>query len=222
MAFIPAKVNRPFILIFRVYMRHLFKRRFKAVWLKTRYLPHRKSRTLYYLNHHLWWDGLIPLLLNEYVFRQDARAIMEIDQMRSFPFFSWIGAFSIDRKNRSAIRTTLSYAIKHLGQPGGCLFIFPEGKITPYYNHTFEFEDGLAFIAKQVSDIDIVPVCSFIDVSKSDRPELYLYIDNPTKIDPGTDRNTITGAFEKELSQIQTNLRQMVLTGETADFDKLV
>ncbi|NBB77360.1 MAG: hypothetical protein GVY02_08275, partial [Bacteroidetes bacterium] len=110
--FIPAKETPWFIFIFDLYVRNLFWRRFKNVWVDINYEPDSRSRSLYYLNHTSWWDGLIPLLLNQKIFKQKARAMMEDKQMIEHGLFKRVGAFSVNLENpRSAVRS-LRYAVE--------------------------------------------------------------------------------------------------------------
>ena len=216
MAFIPARVNKPFIALFRVYVKHLFRRRFKRVYLENCLPSTEQGPVIFFMNHHLWWDGLIPLLLNEYEFRKEARAIMEIDQMKEFRFFSWIGAFSVDLKGGSDMRTTIRYAVDHLATDNPCLFIFPEGKITPYTSSDVEFEQGLAFISTQSPQSKVVPVCSFLDVSKNDKPDLYLHVGNPVKLSTGLKkRSERTAIFENTMTEVQQQVRRRVFEEQT-------
>ena len=94
--FIPASESAGFIAVFDIYVRNLFRRRFKNILIDQEYQPSAESRTIYYLNHTSWWDGLIPLLLNQKRFRQKARAMMEDKQMLEHRFFRKIGAFSVN------------------------------------------------------------------------------------------------------------------------------
>src|SRR5699024_12638087 len=93
-----------------------------AVWLKQDDPPNNNATTIYYLNHHSWWDGLIPLLLNEFRFRQQARALMEDEQMREHPYFSKIGAFSIKRSDKKSAIRSLRYAIRYFERHNASLF----------------------------------------------------------------------------------------------------
>ncbi|MDX1586425.1 MAG: hypothetical protein R3222_06770, partial [Balneolaceae bacterium] len=61
MDFIPARESSLFIALFSRYVRFLFWRRFSNIWIRQEYKPNSYSKTVYYLNHHSWWDGIIPL-----------------------------------------------------------------------------------------------------------------------------------------------------------------
>ncbi len=87
--------------------------------------------SVYFLNHTSWWDGLIPLLLNQKLFKQRARAIMELEQMQTYPFFKWLGTFSIDVDDPTHTLKSMRYAIKSMQRNNAALYIYPEGEIRP-------------------------------------------------------------------------------------------
>lgn len=175
-AFIRASESRWFILLFDFYVRSLFFRRFKRVWISQEYQPDSSSRTIYFLNHTSWWDGLIPLLLNQKQFRQKARAMMEDKQMKRHRFFRRIGAFSVNLEKKKALVASLRYAVDSLREPGRSLFIFPEGKIVPFSTALPEFEKGLSWIVRNCPEADVVPIGVYISHKNSDKPECYLKV----------------------------------------------
>lgn len=207
MDFIPAKESPLFIKIFRLYTRFLFKRRFSRVWLKQDYYPGNQSKTIYYLNHHSWWDGLIPLLLNEYRFHQQARAMMEDKQMLEHSFFQKIGAFSINRKDKRHSVTALRYAVQSFERPNASLFIYPEGRITPA-GTPFRFESGLAWLSSKLPQMDVVPIGIHMHTIRYDKPELHLQVGTPVQTDPLLSTEEQNRHFEQALESILTNLRQ--------------
>lgn len=212
MDFIPAKESPIFIKVFRLYTKLLFKRRFKKVWLKQEYEPCSQCKTVYFLNHHSWWDGLIPLMLNEYRFRQQARAIMEDKQMKTYPLFQKIGAFSIDRDNPRKAISSLRYALESFKRDKASLFIYPEGTITPV-GSKMNFEDGLAWLHDKLMDVDFVPVGVHMHTIRHDKPELYLHVGRPVRPDDGLSKDEKTTLFEEVLDRMLADLRT------TAGFD---
>lgn len=210
--FTPAKESPIFIKIFRLYTKFLFKRRFKQVWLKQEYEPCSACKTVYFLNHHSWWDGLIPLMLNEYRFRQQARAVMEDKQMKIYPFFQKIGAFSINRDNPRSAISSLRYGVQSFERPNASLFIYPEGSITPV-GTSMNFEGGLAWLHDRLDNVDFVPVGIYIHTIRHDKPELHLHVGQPVRLDNELSRDKKTTRFESVLNHMLVDLR------DTAGFD---
>lgn len=209
----PARPSPLFLRVFRLYARWLFHRRFSRVWIGGGYRPAPGARTVYYLNHHSWWDGLIPLILNEYLFEQRGRALMEDVQMRRYPFFRWLGTFPVNRsEKRSAIRT-LRFALDFMRSERAGLYLYPEGAITPP-GTPMDFEGGLAWLYGRLGgEVDFVPVGIRIHTVRHDKPELHI-LPGPG-VSPPRDRprGEITARFEQALEEILAELRR------TAGFD---
>ena len=112
---------------------YLLKRRFKEVHIEVDYRPSKHTSTLFYMNHNYWWDALLPNYLNRRFFGQKTRGMMDIRQLKKHPFFTKIGAFSVDlNQPRSAIYS-LRYALEHLQIPNASIYLFPEGEIVPVH-----------------------------------------------------------------------------------------
>jgi len=205
--FIPAKESKIFIRLFRIYVKFLFKRRFKEIWIRQNYHPSPKAKTVYYLNHNSWWDGLIPLLLNEYCFHQKARALMEHKQMKRYPFFKKIGAFSINPENSEMIVHTLRYALTSMERQNASLYIYPEGKIRPAGTEP-EFENGTAWLHSKLPGVDFVPVGIYIHTIRSDKPELHLQIGNRIHIKNDCSKDEKTRQLEESLAEVLDELKK--------------
>lgn len=204
--FIEAQESKWFIFLFDLYVRSLFWRRFKNVRINQRYQPGPKSKTIYYLNHTSWWDGLIPLLLNRKLFHQNARAMMEDKQMKEYEFFKKIGAFSVNLEDpKSAIRS-LRYAVESMERPNSSLFIYPEGTIVPFSTDKLSFKKGLGWIAKQCPNVDVVPIGIYINNQNFDKPELFLEIGESLEFDASIDTDVLNHFFEDKMSALLNEL----------------
>lgn len=206
--FIPARESPFFIHLFGWYTKWLFRLRFQRIWIKQSYVPDSDSKTIYYLNHSSWWDGLIPLLLNQYLFRQNARAMMEDRQMTRYRFFRWLGAFSVNLDNpRRSIRP-LRYAVKSMQRENASLFICPEGQMVPFSSDKPEFRNGLAWLCRQLPEVDVVPVGIYIHTIRHNKPELHIAIGNAVDTTGNgasgeTLRRSLEIALQKELNTLQ-------------------
>lgn len=222
MEFIPARESKIFLFFFRWYTWFLFKRRFKRVWIKQDYRPKDTDRTIYFLNHHSWWDGLIPLLLNEFRFRQKARAMMEDVQMKRYVFFQKIGAFSVNRSDPRKAITSLRYAVQSMNRDNASLYLYPEGTITPAGSR-LEFEGGLAWLHSKLwkQEVDFVPIGIYIHTMRFDKPELHLHVGQPVKADPSLANRDKTEIFENRLKFLLEKLRSNAGFGDEG-FERLL
>jgi 1-acyl-sn-glycerol-3-phosphate acyltransferase len=221
--FIPAKESPLFIKIFRGYTWLLFKRRFKRLWLKQEYAPCAECKTIYFLNHHSWWDGLIPFLLNEFRFHQQARALMEDKQMKEHTFFRKIGAFSINRNDPKKAISSLRYAVTSFEREHSSLFIYPEGTITPACG-ALNFEGGLAWLSDKLPEVDVVPIAIYMQTIRHDKPELHLHVGRRVSVEEGLSSEQQTHRFEETLNQMLSELRKKAgfQDDEKAGFERLM
>jgi len=197
MSFIAANERPYFIKLFKWYAWLLFRRRFENVYLKQKYSPSIQSKTIYFANHNSWWDGLIPLLLNEFVLHQRARAIMEDKQMHRYPFFKWLGAFSIDREDSRNTIYSLRYALNSMQRSGAALYIFPEGKLRPpHKSFKPDFEGGLAWLYTKLPEVDFVPLSIFTHSYETDKNSLIIHIGKTVKINPESSHQAINSRLE--------------------------
>jgi 1-acyl-sn-glycerol-3-phosphate acyltransferase len=211
--FIPAQESKLFKRVFRVYVRLLLKRRFKKIWVHQQYHPIQKDRTVYFLNHNSWWDGLIPFLLNEYRFNQQGRAMMEHKQMKKYRFFKKLGAFSMVPHNRSHNLASLRYAVKSMQRPNASLFVYPQGEILPAGSQ-IHFKNGIGWLCKQMPNVDFVPIGIHMHTMRHDKPELHIWVGKPVSITTNKDLKEITASFEQIMQQL---LDQLINTAGISD-----
>lgn len=206
--FIPARESRLFISLFGWYVRWLTKFRFKHIWLKQHYRPSPGSRSIYYLNHSSWWDGIIPLLLNRFLFHQNARAMMEDTQMKRYKFFRRLGAFSVSPNETRRSARSLRYAVESMQRNNASLFIFPEGEIVPFTANQPVFRDGLSWLCRQLPETDVIPIGIYIHTLRYNRPELHIQIGHPVDvINPIAKLSTIRDILEKNLQKQLVDLQ---------------
>ncbi|MEX1136393.1 MAG: lysophospholipid acyltransferase family protein [Balneolales bacterium] len=211
--------SRLFIFFFRYYVKLLFSRRFNRVWLDQNYRPDENRSTVYFLNHNSWWDGIIPLLLNEFRFGQRAGAIMNEVQIRKHPFFKKIGAYAIDRNNpRKAIKT-LHETVNFLDQKGTCLFLYPQGSLMGPCE-PIVFEGGISWLHDHCDTVDFVPVALHQHTYYSDKPSLFIKTGKPVAMDKTLTKSEKNRIFEHSLKDLLINIRKESFT-EDPDFDRL-
>lgn len=150
--------------VYRLLARRSLRGAFDTVWLQTRGpLPDpARGPLLLYLNHGAWWDGYLMYVIHRVVLRGrfDAHLLMEERQLRSYRFFSWSGAFSINRHDPEDVRRAQEYAAGLLrgGRRPRALFIFPQGKIVPADRRPLVTYPGVARIIALAGDVALCPV----------------------------------------------------------------
>jgi len=204
---IPTSDSPMFNRVFKHYAMWLYRRRFDAVYYKGDYSPGSLDSTVWYLNHYTWWDALTPLLLNELLHRQKLRAIMDEVQVRKYPFFRKLGAFSVDRTNPRKAVHSLRYAADSLTQECVGLYMFPQGSIRPELERPIKFESGLAWLYQSCPSVDFVPIATTMNTRYSERPRLFIRSGSPIKRSTN-DRDQLTAALCEALEALMDDLHR--------------
>ncbi len=195
--------------LFYGYSLLLFRRRFQAVWVDSTGLQRSGVSTLFIGNHNSWWDGLIPLLLNEKLIHLRGRAMMDEEQLKKHPFFRLIGTFSINRSAPRKAMQSLEYAAGMLNNaPAGKgigLGVYPEGKITSPES-AITLESGLVWLTRRLNmnKVDVIPFATHMHAMRSDKPELFIKFGNP--VTPST---YLSGSMLMRTTGIMEDLRKL-------------
>lgn len=126
---------------------------------------------------------------------------MEYKQMRTYPFFKYLGAFSTMPHNRSHNLSSLRYAVQSMQRPNASLFIYPEGKIVRS-DAAINFKRGIGWLKKQLPGVDFVPIGIHMHTIRHDKPELHLWVGEPAPPFSTNDISQITSSFEDILEQV--------------------
>jgi hypothetical protein len=159
--------------IFRPYITGLLERSFRALRILGE--APRASPDLPMIavaNHNTWWDGFFIYLLNSAVFHRKLYVMMLEEQLRRFPFFSSVGAFSIRPGRPRSVIESLSYSAALLSRRDTLLCIFPRGELVPYGARPLGFKRGLERIlkihGKPVNLVQTAMKCEFLEERKPD------------------------------------------------------
>lgn len=122
---------------------------FDRVWLRMEGpAPHAADGPLIiYMNHPGWWDGYMAFLLDKLVFQErlESYIMMEEKQLRAYRFFSWCGAFSVDRKRPGEAERSIAYISRLLNERRNrILWILPQGRIVPNDQRPLRVYPGIA------------------------------------------------------------------------------
>jgi len=218
------KVRRSRIhtLWFGWYSRRQFRRFFSSLRVfmdPATPLMQRGVPVIFHCNHAYWWDGFWSQLCTETYFRQNLHIIIEERQLRRHPFFTRLGAFSVDRENPRSAARTLAYASELLLAPSerqNALWLFPQGRIEHVDRRPLGYFRGTASIVRKVLEkresIYLVSVVSRIEYLEEQKPELFLSFGPPRELTqedfPGID--PLTAAMEEEAGERLDSLKQRI------------
>lgn len=144
--------------------RRSLRRSFYRLWLQSHgpTPDPRDGPIIFYLNHSSWWDGYLMYAIHRIVLRGrfDVHLLMEEKQLRAYSFFTWSGAFSINRHDPEDVQRSQQYAANLLrgGRRARALFIFPQGRIVPQDRRPLVTYPGIARIVALAPEARLCPI----------------------------------------------------------------
>ncbi|MEO7909851.1 MAG: lysophospholipid acyltransferase family protein [Roseiflexaceae bacterium] len=213
---IPARHSRAGdALIYWALMRSAIWSHFARVWLRVEGpIPTPANGPLiFYLNHPSWWDGYMAQVLNRMVLSDRFQTFLMMDEheLRRYRFFTWSGAFSVNRQDaRSALKSVAYISRLLAARPDRALAIFPQGEITPNDRRPLQIFSGLAHVAQHAGGATLWPVALRYEFRGQQRPEAFIRA-GPAHYAPATsDTRTLTTEVGTRLSAACDALRDDV------------
>ena len=210
---IPARHSRAGdTLIYWALVRSAIWSHFARVWLRVEGpIPTPAAGPLiFYLNHPSWWDGYMAHVLSRMVLgdRFQTFCMMDERELRRYRFFTWIGAFSVDRGDpRSAMRS-VAYISRLLAErPDRALAIFPQGEITPNDRRPLEIFPGVAHIARRAGGATLWPIALRYEFRGEQRPEAFIRTGPAHRAPADVDTRSLTAEIGQRLTAACDALR---------------
>ncbi|WP_078391296.1 lysophospholipid acyltransferase family protein [Shouchella patagoniensis] len=114
--------------MFHLYVSYwLCKRSFSSIHVHYEGDYDLKKPLLLLANHSSWRDGMIALFLSKRFIKHDEYVMMNETGLKQFPFFSHVGAYSVQPQKPKDVLTSLTYTVSLL-QQGKAVWLFPQGK----------------------------------------------------------------------------------------------
>lgn len=131
------------------------------------------SPAIYIANHSSWWDGLIYFHLRHTVIDRVVYILMHEKGLKKFPYFKWIGAYSVNKASRRDVITSLQYS-KELIESGKSIWIFPQGDEYHQEQRPLKFETGVAHLASQLPQVPIIPLTFYYSFGHEKKADLFI------------------------------------------------
>lgn len=214
---IPSKKNRFIGKLFSLYHNRLMRKHFFAVHLKglnNLIELNTNKPVLLFANHSNWWDGFTAYLLTNRLLKKDDYLMMDIEQMKKYSFFKYVGVFSVNRNNAKEALSTLNYATELLKESGKFLWMFPEGLMNPQDKRPLKFFSGITKIAEKLNNVYIVPVCFRYEYLMEQRPEIFISAGKPFNYENGLETDKLRKILEEQLDSLKND----VISGNTGDY----
>ncbi|MBC8076789.1 MAG: lysophospholipid acyltransferase family protein [Chloroflexales bacterium] len=212
-------------LIYRALVRWSLWNGFERVSAAVRGALPQHGPLIVYLNHPGWWDGYMCFLIARKLLRQrfDGYIMMEEPQLRAYRFFSWCGAFSIDRSSPRAAARSVAYISRVLRERRErALYIFPQGEIAPNDRRPLTIFSGLAHIVRRVGGATLLPVALRYEFRGEQRPEAFMLLGPAHRAEANCDVRALNRSVAARLTESVDTLRDLVLAEQLAGFQTLV
>jgi len=167
--------------IFSLYITRLLYKHFYRIHIcgeENIYSLNNGFPTILYANHSNWWDGFVAYFLSSKRWKQDDYLMMDIEQMKKYPFFKYLGVFSVDRANPRDSMNTINYTVSLLKETNRFLWIFPQGLMHLQDHRPIEFFSGITSLAEKIGSVNLQPVAIRYEFILEQRPEIFIRLGN--------------------------------------------
>jgi chlorobactene lauroyltransferase len=202
-------------LIYRTLVLPACRSMFDRVWIAIEGpVPHpAEGPVIVYMNHPGWWDGYMAFLVDKIVLNERFQSyiMMEEKQLRVYRFFTWCGAFSVDRRRPGEAERSIAYISRLLRERRDrMLWILPQGRIVPNDRRPLKVYPGVARIARQVGDVIFWPIALRYEFRGEQRPEAFIRVGPPHTCDPTLPEEMIVSLVQTRLTAAVDALRDEV------------
>lgn len=216
---IPARHSRAgAALIYWALVRPAIWSHFARVWLRVEGpIPSPADGPLIlYLNHPSWWDGYMAIVLNRMVLgnRFQGFCMMEEKELRRYGFFTWVGAFSVNRQDARSAMGSVAYIGRMLAERRDrALAIFPQGEITPNDRRPLTIFSGMAHVARRAGGATLWPIALRYEFRGEQRPEAFIRAGPAHHAPADLDPRALTAVAGVRLTAVCDALRDGVNSG---------
>jgi len=220
---IKAKKNKYFNKLFRWYIKRLFRKHYFRIHLAgsdNLTLDTGNKPTIFYANHNNWWDGFTAYYLSNIFLKMDDYLMMDIEQMKKYSMFKYVGVFSVDRSNPREAISTVDYAAELLKNTNRCMWIFPEGEMHVQDHEPIKFYSGITKITEKIGNVNLQPVAFRYEFIDEQRPEIFIKIGKGDVIkDAAENRKDLTNYLCNKLIDEVTQLKTLVQNKQLEKFN---
>lgn len=214
-------------LIYWALMRSAIWSHFARVWLRVEGLipTPADGPLILYLNHPSWWDGYIALVLNRIVLGDRFQGFLMMDEheLRRYRFFSWSGAFSVNRQDARSALGSVAYISRLLAaRRDRALAIFPQGEITPNDRRPLQMFSGLAHVAQRAGGATLWPVALRYEFRGQQRPEAFIRAGPAHYALAASDTRALTAEAGARLTAACDALRDDLIGGQMEGYRVLL
>jgi len=219
---IKAKKNKLINSVFRFYLKRLLKKHFYRIHLtgeENLELLDKNLPTIFYANHTNWWDGFTAYYISNITLNMDDYLMMDIEQMKKYSMFKYVGVFSVDRNNARDAVNTIEYSAGLIKGTKRCLWIFPEGGMRVQDREPGNFYSGITKIAEKTGNVNLQPVAFRYEFISEQRPEIFIRLGKGDIIEShSVTKKDLTNYLAEKLTGEVKQLKEQVINKQFENF----
>jgi hypothetical protein len=191
-------------IVFNPYEEFLLKRNFTNFYVTTDFPAIDTNKSLIITPNHIsWWDGFFVDYAARIFLDKKFYIMMLEEQLVKYPFFSKLGAFSINPGLIKSVSESLKYAADIIQDKNNLLVFYPQGSIEPF-DKAADLKPGLLALLNSNEDISILPTAFRIEYSSRKKPAIFF---RPGKILSSLHIKEDFNLFRYEFNTCLENLR---------------
>jgi len=200
-------------LVFHPYLIRLIRKHFFCLYLIEEFQPVDTNVPILLMpNHSTWWDGFFVYVLNYLTYKRPLYVMMLEEQLSKYPFFSKVGAYSIQPGQRASVLETMKYSLdilQNVKNPAPLVCLFPQGEMMPASARPIKFRRGFEWLIKH-ANTDIMPVLLAMRVEylEQQQPEVFFHLNSL-----GFVKSLKKDELETKLSQTLDDMLQKIVSG---------
>ncbi|MDY6969517.1 MAG: lysophospholipid acyltransferase family protein [Spirochaetota bacterium] len=172
---IKANHNKYARAIISIYLNRILKKDFSHFFIVNEVTDINPDKALLVTPNHIsWWDGFFIDYINRLYFKRYFYIMMLEEQLKQYPYFSKVGAYSINPESRKDIIESLEYTAELLSNPNNIVVMYPQGILEPSGKYPVTIKKGVKFVS-EISRVpfSIIPFACKISFYNQRKPEVY-------------------------------------------------
>ena len=158
--------------VYKIYLNHLLSKNFSRFLLINDFpMLCEKKGLIITPNHFSWWDGFFINYLMTMFSKRKAYLMMLEEQLVKYPFFKYLGVFSVNPASLSSVKESLAFSEKISSDPANYLVFYPQGDIQPNKFEEVSLKNGLKFLTGKVA-AEIMIVSFEISYGNTKKPDV--------------------------------------------------
>ena len=151
--------------------------------------------------------------------------MMEEKQLKKYPLFRKLGAFSVVRENPREAIESLDYAVRKLKEnPRNVLMIFPQGKIVHNDHRPIEFFNGIARIVENIEHCLLASISIRLEFLREFKPVIFVNCTNveEIRVNPQFSSKQFTKTLASKMTVLMDDLKNDILNNNTKNYRNIL